>query len=279
MEVSVHSHNTRLWKTLLGSLVASCLACGGGGSGSGTTNDGGGLGDGAGAIDVLLASPDLTMASVDQAAATMDQAPASVDQTVASVDLGSPQPDAGPDLPAADAQVVPDVPMQMDLAGTPDALVNTDVSASPDLPPALDLSPVLDSAPVLDSPPVFDVSVTPDLSAKMDAPPMLDTTAEIDALAAVDTVPQMLAPDKLTYAPGSQLTATFNNGSTDTTAWIGIFPVGAANTAYRDWDYTDGATSGTMILHVPGTPGTYELRMFADNGYTRIATSVPFTVE
>ena len=175
--------------------------------------------------------------------------------------------------------MIPDVPMQTDLPGSPDVLVTTDLSVTPDLPPALDLSPGLDSPPVLDSAPLLDVSVTPDVSAKLDSPPTLDTSAGIDATAAVDTVPQMLAPDKLIYAPGAQLTATYNNGSTDTTAWIGIFPVGAADTAYRDWDYTDGATSGTMVLNVPATPGTYELRMFADNGYTRIATSTPFTVE
>ncbi len=80
---------------------------------------------------------------------------------------------------------------------------------------------------------------------------------------------------------GSPVTATWSGISSPTTTdWIGLYTVGAADTSYRAWRYTTGTASGNAALTVPaGTPaGTYELRLFAQNGYTRLATSNPITV-
>ena len=62
--------------------------------------------------------------------------------------------------------------------------------------------------------------------------------------------------------------------------WIGVFVPGAANTSYVSWRYTTGTASGSLPLTVPVTvaPGTYELRLFANNGYTRLGTSSTFVV-
>jgi len=69
--------------------------------------------------------------------------------------------------------------------------------------------------------------------------------------------------------------------------WIGLYPAGAADTAYVAWIYVScsatagaAAAAGSCALPIPSTiaGGTYELRLFADNGYTKLATSNTFTV-
>ncbi|HEY7658246.1 MAG TPA: S8 family serine peptidase [Burkholderiales bacterium] len=62
--------------------------------------------------------------------------------------------------------------------------------------------------------------------------------------------------------------------------WIGVFLPGAANTAYVAWGYTTGAASGSISLALPASlaQGTYELRLFSNGGYTRLATSNTFAV-
>jgi hypothetical protein len=62
--------------------------------------------------------------------------------------------------------------------------------------------------------------------------------------------------------------------------WIGLFAVGAANTA-RDparWGYTGGAASASPIITAPSTAGFYEVRYFARDGFERIATSNTISV-
>ena len=59
------------------------------------------------------------------------------------------------------------------------------------------------------------------------------------------------------------------------TDWIALFPAGAANTAYISANYTSGTASGSVTLSVPGSaaPGSYELRLFAHNSFTLLATT------
>jgi hypothetical protein len=62
--------------------------------------------------------------------------------------------------------------------------------------------------------------------------------------------------------------------------WLGLFEPFATDTEYLAWRYTSGDTSGTLPFLLPAriAPGTYELRLFANNGYNRLATSNTFTV-
>jgi hypothetical protein len=62
--------------------------------------------------------------------------------------------------------------------------------------------------------------------------------------------------------------------------WLGLFEPFAADTEYLAWRYTSGDTSGTLPFLLPAriAPGTYELRLFANNGYNRLATSNTVTV-
>jgi ELWxxDGT repeat protein len=86
-----------------------------------------------------------------------------------------------------------------------------------------------------------------------------------------------------TVTAGSPVTATWSGIAAPTGAdWVGLYgSSGAADPALLAWSYTNGAAAGSLPLTVPAgsTPGaTYELRLFSNNTYTRLATSAPFTV-
>lgn len=81
--------------------------------------------------------------------------------------------------------------------------------------------------------------------------------------------------------PAGQLTAAWSGiASPTSTDWVALYSAGAPDSAIRAWRYTTGATSGSVPLTVPwGTPaGSYEMRLFSNNSYTRLATSSTVTV-
>ncbi len=87
-------------------------------------------------------------------------------------------------------------------------------------------------------------------------------------------------PDSV--AAGVPVTASWRGIGTPTaTDWVGLYTPGAADTAYIVRQDTTGTATGNVAITVPGNqpPGTYELRLFANNTYTRLATSDGFTVE
>src|SRR5262249_17341205 len=87
---------------------------------------------------------------------------------------------------------------------------------------------------------------------------------------------------------GGSVTATWNGISgASNTDWIGLYAQGAADTVYITWMYVScsttpgsAAASGAWAFTIPSgvTPGTYELPLFINNSYTRIATSGALTV-
>src|ERR1041385_5077981 len=86
----------------------------------------------------------------------------------------------------------------------------------------------------------------------------------------------------VTSAPqGATVTATWSGITSPTsTDWIALALPGAANTSYISYRYTAGTASGNVPFTILSTvaPGTYQLRLFANNGYTLLATSSNFTV-
>ena len=87
-----------------------------------------------------------------------------------------------------------------------------------------------------------------------------------------------LSASPTTVAPGGTITATWSGIAAPTaTDWIGLYTPGAANTSFIDWIYvscsqTPGAAraSGSCPFVVPSTvaPGTYQLRLLANDGFT-----------
>ena len=81
-------------------------------------------------------------------------------------------------------------------------------------------------------------------------------------------------------APGASITVTLQDGAGGQLDWLAFALTSAANTSYTNFVYVGaGVTTRTWTVTAPGTPGTYEFRLFFNNGYVRAATSAPVTVK
>src|SRR5712691_10194544 len=97
-----------------------------------------------------------------------------------------------------------------------------------------------------------------------------------------------LSVSPTTVAAGGSVTAMWSGiASPSATDWIGLYAPGAADTAYLGWIYVScsktagsATAAGSCAFPIPGTVagGTYELRLLANNGFTRLATSNALTV-
>ena len=92
--------------------------------------------------------------------------------------------------------------------------------------------------------------------------------------------PPVLAISAATVAPGGQVTVTLTNGVGGASDWLALAQSGAAATGYLQWTYVGaGVTSRTWTVAMPSTAGTYEFRLFLNNGYALAATSPLVTVD
>jgi hypothetical protein len=85
-----------------------------------------------------------------------------------------------------------------------------------------------------------------------------------------------IAVSKGAYASGETIVTNFRNASANSRDWVGLFAVGAPNTSYLKWFYSDGTQTGTAGI-INGTvnfpsglpnPGNYEARLFFNGNYT-----------
>ena len=100
--------------------------------------------------------------------------------------------------------------------------------------------------------------------------------------AASVTAPSVSASPS-TVARGSAVTATWSNVASPTSLdWVGLYPSSSTpNGSYLAFVYTGGAAGGSKALTIPASvaPGsTYQLRLFTNNSFSRLATSGSFTV-
>ena len=87
-----------------------------------------------------------------------------------------------------------------------------------------------------------------------------------------------------TAAPGNIVTATVANGPGNATDWVALFP--ANGSTWLDWKFLNGAraapaaglSDATVAFTMPTVPGTYTLRMYANDTWTVLATSPTITV-
>jgi subtilisin family serine protease len=86
--------------------------------------------------------------------------------------------------------------------------------------------------------------------------------------------PPAIAVSATSVAPGTVITATLTNGFGGPYDWLALAPVGAPDTTYLQSSFVGvNVTTKAWSLPMPTTPGTYEFRLFLNNGYVRAATS------
>jgi hypothetical protein len=91
-----------------------------------------------------------------------------------------------------------------------------------------------------------------------------------------------------TVAQGGTLSATVSNGPANATDWVGLYcPSSSANGAFVAFRYLNNSTTApgagvataTVTFTAPAMPGaTCHVRFFANNGYSKLATSPTVTV-
>jgi hypothetical protein len=98
------------------------------------------------------------------------------------------------------------------------------------------------------------------------------------ALSVTITGGATLTVSATTIASTGSVTVTLMNGPGGSTDWLGLAAVGAPNTSFVSWTYVGaGVTTRSWTPPTPA-PGTYEFRLFLNDGYTRAATSPSVTV-
>ncbi|HEV3183662.1 MAG TPA: alkaline phosphatase family protein [Xanthobacteraceae bacterium] len=93
---------------------------------------------------------------------------------------------------------------------------------------------------------------------------------------AAPTDASVLEVNTASTSVASALAAAWTAPSENPTAWIGLFKVGAPDSAYLKWTYTRGLVSGTFTTNI-SAPGRYEFRYFSAKE-TRTSTSKPIAV-
>ncbi len=99
--------------------------------------------------------------------------------------------------------------------------------------------------------------------------------AESPAFAVTDPT---IATDRSSYEPGTIITVTYAGMPGYANDWIALAPAGSPNTTYRAYVFTNGQTSGTISFTAPVTGGSYVVRGFPRNTFTRLTETAPFTV-
>jgi IPT/TIG domain len=83
-----------------------------------------------------------------------------------------------------------------------------------------------------------------------------------------------------TVAPGASVTVTLTNGAGGAYDWLSFAAVGAPDNSFVTFVYVGaGVTTRTWTVTAPTTAGSYEFRLYPNNGYTRTATSPSVTVQ
>ncbi len=107
-------------------------------------------------------------------------------------------------------------------------------------------------------------------------------STESDEAVNVDSTQQALgetvAVNKTSYVFGEPVVISYAGLPGNPQDWVTIAPAGAANNVIREWRYTGGRVSGSISLAAPAPAGQYVARVFANNGFTLLAQSAPFTV-
>jgi len=90
----------------------------------------------------------------------------------------------------------------------------------------------------------------------------------------------------ITVAPRATVSVGVMSGPGNPKDWLALSPTGAADSAYLDWFFLNGTksapaaglTTATIPFTLPNTPGTYEVRFFANNTFQHMGTTPTVTV-
>lgn len=107
------------------------------------------------------------------------------------------------------------------------------------------------------------------------------STVTVAAPAAQITVNDAAPAEPVSVQPGDTVTVHVSGAPGNTTDWVALAAIGSVDTSYEGWQYLSGTTApaspalgdATLRFTLPVSAGIYEVRLFANNGFGRLATS------
>jgi hypothetical protein len=90
--------------------------------------------------------------------------------------------------------------------------------------------------------------------------------------------PPALTVSAVSVRAGSNVMVTLTNGLGGDRDWLAFADAAAADTNFLQWTYVGGGVDTTTWTVMVPTPGTYQFRLFLDDGFVRAATSPTVTV-
>jgi len=104
--------------------------------------------------------------------------------------------------------------------------------------------------------------------------------------APIVTATPILSLSSTSLNAGDTVTATIANGPGTPGDWIALYDANGGPTDYLDWQYLNGLHSRpasgfgnvAVTFTMPATSGTYNVRLFRNDSYGLITTSLPITV-
>ena len=114
----------------------------------------------------------------------------------------------------------------------------------------------------------FSVTLSGALNAVLGTASGTGTIMNDDAAA-----PPTVTASPATVTPGSVITTIVANGPGNPRDWAGLYPTGAPDTGFVAWQYFNGSEtppaagmpSATLQFTAPTTPGSYNVRIYADD--------------
>ncbi|MBW2046219.1 MAG: hypothetical protein JRI96_15295, partial [Deltaproteobacteria bacterium] len=118
------------------------------------------------------------------------------------------------------------------------------------------------------------------LSGSETVSPTANSVSASVAVTVYGTSPFSLSASPAQVSSGDTITVTWTapRGETSSTDWIGMYLQGDPNGKYKAYQYTGGATEGSLDFTAPSTDGMYEFRYLLRGSYTDVATSNAVTV-
>src|SRR5205085_6508104 len=116
---------------------------------------------------------------------------------------------------------------------------------------------------------------------------MAGKTETITQTGTTNVATAAVTPSATTVSGGSTFTVTVANGPGNPTDWVAMYGSNTSDMGgFVAWKYLNGLatvpatglTSATIQFTAPTTAGTYNVRLFSNNTYTKLPTSATTTV-
>ncbi|MCX6089137.1 MAG: hypothetical protein NTX88_01920 [Candidatus Atribacteria bacterium] len=89
----------------------------------------------------------------------------------------------------------------------------------------------------------------------------------------------LITVESIPVRPGEPIIVEFTSGPGNPKDWIGLYKSGAPDRDYREWQYLNGLSQGSLTFKPVDEEGEFQFRGFANDGMTLLGKSDIFEVK